>query len=608
MNDPPIEDIARAVQENRFAEVERLCRDRLHESSGDPDLKSLLAWSLHRQSRLDEALAIYAELATSSSSSEHWGNYATVLHEVGRLEDAEAAFNRALDCDSVEADTLLNYGLLLLRLEKWVQARSVLLRAHATDPASAPISLAAAQACGACGDYRLDQLLENWRSWLPLENEDQLTLARMLLMAGDAQSARLLVEEVAQRAPGVLAVLLQLAGIYERLNRLDDAGRLLSQIQQSGTELDPAWQSEFAHQRATLLMRSGRPDEAKGVLLQAGPRSDADFGHYFELARAYDRSGQIDAAMAALRAGHVLQVQKLASISPNLFQKHGPVFARTSVRISPQAYAAWPQLIAPEARQSPAFVVGFPRSGTTLLEQMLDSHPSLQSMDERPFFNILADQLEDFGAHVPDDLGNLSQQDCDELRKGYLLLACSKVPRRWQAQLVDKNPMNMLWLPMIHRLYPRAKWILALRHPCDVILSCYMQSFRANVLASACADLARLARGYVEAMEYWLHHVRVLHPDVMVSRYEELVSDAPGQLRKIASFLNLDDSGPMLDFNRRAIEKGFIATPSYTQVIEPVNRRSIGKWRRYREYFEPILPILQPMLDYWDYAVDTQPE
>lgn len=126
-------------------------------------------------------------------------------------------------------------------------------------------------------------------------------------------------------------------------------------------------------------------------------------------------------------------------------------------------------------------------------------------MDERPFFNMLANELENStGIEVPADLGKLNQRDCDELRKGYLLPACGKVPRRRDARLVDKNPLTMLWSPMIQRMFPRAGFILALRHPCDVIQSCYMQNFRAAVLAVAgqslehagacvCRDDAQLA-------------------------------------------------------------------------------------------------------------------
>jgi hypothetical protein len=105
-------------------------------------------------------------------------------------------------------------------------------------------------------------------------------------------------------------------------------------------------------------------------------------------------------------------------------------------------------------------------------------------------------------------------------------------------------------------------------------------------------------------MRLWLFHVRVFQPAVFVSRYEELVTDPVRQTRRIAEHLGLEDADAMLGFDHRAREKRFIATPSYTQVIEPINTRGVGRWQRYRAYFESVLPILQPMLDRWGYATD----
>ncbi len=192
----------------------------------------------------------------------------------------------------------------------------------------------------------------------------------------------------------------------------------------------------------------------------------------------------------------------------------------------------------------------------------------------------------------------------DELRKGYLIMACGKVPRRWDVLLVDKNPLNLLWLPMIYRLFPHARFILALRHPCDVLLSNYMQNFMSSSLAVACENLTTLATAYVDAMNHWLHHVGLFKPNVFQSRYEDLVADPAKQTRRIAEYLGLEDAKPMLGFDRHAREKRFISTPSYSQVIEPINAKGVGRWQRYREYFEPVLPILEPMLRHWGYVAE----
>lgn len=602
-----LSEIMSLLQAGRFAEAER----RLRAFSAAEPLPSeallLLAVSVHYQQRAPEALEMYLELTRRHpDSGVYWGNYATALHESGKLEDAERAFRVALKHEPVEPGTLHGFGLLLLQKEQYVEAREVLLRAYESDPDSAEIALAATKACNACGDFRTERMLDRWRQWLPLDNARQLELSGLLLAAGQAESARELAEELVHRDPGNIAVLLQLVKIYERVNRIGDAEAALSRIAQHLDSLGEPLQNEMTHLRAELAFRKKDFASAKGLLLAGVPRNERDFEHYFVLARTYDKLGEADAAMSALNTAHARQVDKIKAVAPQIFADGAPVLAQAEALVSADEFKIWPELTAPEARQSPVFVVGFPRSGTTLLEQMLDAHPGLQSMDERPFFNILAHQLEEYGATIPRDLGNLDQRDCDELRKGYLLMACGKVPRQWDAQLVDKNPLNMLWMPMIHRLFPRAKWILALRHPCDVVLSCYMQSFRANVLAAACANLERLAHAYVSAMESWLHHVGVFHPDALASRYEDLVVDAPASLQKIAKFIGVEDASPMMRFDQRAKEKGFIATPSYTQVIEPVNAAAMGRWLRYREHFEPILPILQPMIERWGYSIDPR--
>ncbi len=142
-------------------------------------------------------------------------------------------------------------------------------------------------------------------------------------------------------------------------------------------------------------------------------------------------------------------------------------------------------------------------------------------------------------------------------------------------------------------------------HNCDVILSNYMQNFRSSVLAVACSSLERLAVAYVTAMECWLQHVEVFQPDLFVSRYEDLVADTEGQTRRIAEFIGVDDAAALLHFDRHARDKGYIGTPSYTQVIQPVNRKGLNRWLRYRDALAPALPILQPMLDHWGYSTDS---
>lgn len=601
--------IVASMSAGRPLEAERLCRARLQEQPHDEDGLLLLALSLQCQGRLDEATAIYQRLTVLfPGSSLHQCNYASVLHDAGSLREAEAAYEAAIELDPRSVTPKIQLGLMRIDRRDYLAAREVLLDAFELDRDQPLPRIHAARACCLCQDFQgAEDLIGPWRSWLPLDDDAlQMELARLLNQLSDAPASVALLEDLLGRNPSNLEARLLLGGMYERLNRLADAEAMLQAVASAvATASNETLRNEVEHLRATLALRNGDVAAARSLLQLGGPRHANDYTHYFDLARAHDKLGETELAMQSLRTAHAIQSEELKHASPEHFEPDALALPAAIPRVSAESYARWKHLIAPDARSSPVFIVGFPRSGTTLLEQMLDAHPGLQSMDENPFFNRLADKLRNHHPGILSNLDLLEQRDCDELRKRYLTMVSETIPRRWTAQLVDKNPLNLMWVPLIHRLFPEAKFILALRHPCDVILSCYMQNFRSSILGAACSSLERLALAYVQAMECWLEDQRVFQPQVLVSRYEELVADFPGQTRRIADFLELEDATPMLQFDRHARDKGYIATPSYTQVIEPVNRKGLNRWIRYRREFEPVLPILEPMLEHWGYSVEA---
>jgi hypothetical protein len=261
------------------------------------------------------------------------------------------------------------------------------------------------------------------------------------------------------------------------------------------------------------------------------------------------------------------------------------------------AYARWPPATASASEPDPVFVVGFPRSGTTLLEQMLDAHPDFCSMDERAFIHELTERMEQVGQRYPHDLASLSSTEVEQLRASYFRMVGRVVPDLGPRRLVDKNPLNMLCLPMIMRLFPRARIIVCLRHPCDVLLSCTMQSFRSPAFMVLCSSLQRLARGYVAAFEQWFRQVNVFAPQVFEWRYESVVENSHEQLARLAAFLGVVDASPMARFAEHARNKRFISTPSYAQVTQRIHPRAVGRWRSYHAQFEPVLPLLQPVME-----------
>ncbi|RYD15655.1 MAG: sulfotransferase family protein [Lysobacteraceae bacterium] len=602
--------VSAAIRVRDWAEAERQARLHLSTHPHREDLLLMLAISLQMQDKIADAVAAHAQLTQRfPQNATYWGNYATALREAGSFDEAAAAHQRALQLAPDDAHELTNYGLLQLHRRDYQAARATLSRALALNPGSPEARIRAARAADACREYdEAQELLAPWRNWLPLEDDLQLELGDLLLSSGDGFDAIAVLEQLVQRAPANVSALVHLASAYERLNKLPQAQATMARIQPLRAGIGPAQAAELTHVLAKIAQRAGDLDDARVLLEGAGPRGEGDFAHYFSLADIHARLGNVEQTMQALESAHALQQVELKQAVPARFQPGASVLPAADRCIERADYERWPTLIAPEQGQSPVFIVGFPRSGTTLLEQMLDAHPHLQSMDENPFLNKLCDQLADQGIMVPYDIHRLGQRDCDELRRRYLTMVCRTVPRQWDAQIVDKNPLNMLWLPFIHRLFPNARYILALRHPCDVILSCYMQNFRSNMLAAACTTLERLATAYVASMRNWLHHVEVLQPAVLNVRNEELIADPTAQAQRIGAFLGLEDASPLLRFDQHARDKGFIATPSYTQVIQPINAKGMNRWHRYRAYLDPVLPILEPMLRHWEYPTAPAPE
>ncbi|MEO7325933.1 MAG: sulfotransferase [Dokdonella sp.] len=605
MTDTYTNAISAAMRSGDWANVERIARAQMSDAGPREDILAIFAISLHLQRKAHEAVDAYAHLTSvAPTDSAHWNNYGTALHETGAIEKAEAAYRESIRLNPGNSGPRVGLGLLMLARHEDAGARDMLLDAFELDRELPLIRIHAARACTRCQDFHgAEDLLRPWRQWLPLNNPTlQSELAHILLLLGDANGPQRLIEDLVRSDPLDAAAKLFLATIYERVNRLDDAEALAATVVAMGLAATDPNSREAEHVLATLMLRRGNAAGARSQLEQTGPRGEEDASHYFKLAEACDKLADYDAAMQALVKAHALQVAESRISNAQDFAPTAPALPATLIEVSADAYRGWPDLNAPDSAHSPVFILGFPRSGTTLLEQMLDAHPSLQSMDENPFFNRLADTLRRHDPAVLTDLAVLRQFDCDELRKRYLVMVSEKIRRRWDARLVDKNPLNMLWLPLIYRLYPAAKHVLAIRHPCDVILSCYMQNFRSSILIASSETLQRLARAYVEAMQVWLRHVEVFQPDVLVSRYEDLVVDTEAQTRRLAAFLELEDASPMLGFDQHAREKGYIATPSYSQVIEPVNRKGMNRWLRYRAAFEPVLPIVEPMLRHWGYS------
>ena len=160
--------------------------------------------------------------------------------------------------------------------------------------------------------------------------------------------------------------------------------------------------------------------------------------------------------------------------------------------------------------------------------------------------------------------------------------------------LIDKNPLLGNGLPLIRRIFPDAKIILALRHPCDVALSCFTTNFKLNDGMSSFLDLETTAELYDLSFSYFDQVQQLMPMPTHQVVYEKLVADQETELKALFGFLDLPWDRNVLDHQRTAFVRGRIKTASYSQVAEPIYTRSSGRWRNYRKHLEPVFPILEP--------------
>lgn len=591
----------------QYQRVQQLASERLLVMPDDTAALTLLALSLQFQGKAGAAVDVYHRLTELQPAVfEHWNNLGNVLRDVGEFSAADAAYRRALALAPGDAGLLVNLGFLEMEAGKIAAARDRFLDAVRADGGLLDARLYGARACYECGDHATAQdLIRSWRQWSALGDEQYIELGSLLTLLGETADGEAVLLDALRRTPDEARVLASLVCLYERLNRLDEAREWLSRLPPPEAVHDPALRRDVISAQVAIATRDADPARMRVLVEQLVPLTEPEHrraGLHFALGKVCDRHHDAQAAMEAFAQAHTCQLRLAEQLVPQLLAPESTALPTAAVRLGADAFGTWSDPAPPPAESSPIFIVGFPRSGTTMLEQMLDAHPALASMDERVYINDTIELLSPFGLRYPHDLGELTPAQCDHLRQSYWRFVAKTVQLAPGQRLVDKNPLNMLRLPMILRLFPRARIILALRHPCDVLLSCYMQHFRSPNFMVMCSTLERLARSYVAAMESWIYHAQLMRPALLVSRYEDLLADFAGNVQRVGDFLGLHDTASMLNFHEHARAKGYISTPSYAQVIEPPNARAVDRWRRYESHLAPVRTILQPIMEHWSYA------
>lgn len=600
-----LKDARRALDAGRHDDAERHCRAVLARRPGEPRATALLAALESARGHHAAAAGLFRGLCEREpATAMHWANLGTALRAAGEYEEALAAYQRAMQLGFRAPDFMLNVALLHIDRLEFGKAQAALQDAARLAPANAEIRYL--EAVCSYQETRNEDAQRTLAGWRGLQGATADTLSRigaLLIQLGETEEAEAALREALRSDPEHAQAGIRIAQLLERTNRVNAAREQLAKLDATRVR-DEENLTELLSMEARLAERDNDLAAARTkyeALLDRVPAEHQRYHVLFPLARVLDLMGRHDEAMARLGEAHASQMSFLAKTAPSFVSPDYPIFNITRFSADPADVERWSAAGAPDAASSPVFVVGFPRSGTTLLEQALDAHSQLESMDEQPFLQNAIDNIRSVGVAYPEQLAQLGPADCERIRARYWELVATKVALKPGQRLVDKNPLNMLRLPAIQRLFPDARIILAIRHPLDVLTSNYMQHYRAPEIAVMCARLTTLAEGYRRAFDFWYQQAALLRPRVLELVYEDFVTDFERHARSVAAFLGLPWEDAMLQPGAQALKKGYISAPSYSQVVQPVNRRAVGRWRHYAAHFAPVHATVAPYLRRWKY-------
>ena len=318
------------------------------------------------------------------------------------------------------------------------------------------------------------------------------------------------------------------------------------------------------------------------------------------LGKCYDRSKHFDKAFDNFsHANRISFKLKNKNINKDLYLEK---VENRNIFFNKLNKKKWPSSKLSESSDNPIFIIGFPRSGTTLLDTILSSHPSIEVIEEKSMVPKLIGSLNELTKNKLENLKDISNDQVITLRNNYFKNLNSHIKDKDNSKLyIDKLPLNIIYVGEILRIFPDAKFIISLRHPCDCVLSCFMQTFEINNAMANFLNLEDSAKLYDHVMKLWTQYISVFDINYHEVKYENIVKDLEKTIKPVLKFLELPWNDNLLEFSKTAKQKQQIKTPSYDQVIKPIYSEASGRWKMYEKQISIVYPILKTWIKKFSY-------
>ncbi len=522
-------------------------------------------------------------LMTEASAAYGRGDLGTAARLCGRVLAQHPAFPEALHLA----------GLCALAANDHPAALKLLAEAAALKPGDAQLAHNLGIARSEAGDLGGARAAFVHAAALDPKNPSvQFNLGVISEKQGDAEQAEAAYRRCFLLAPHDAVAAASLAALCEQKSELEEAARWCH----TALQLDPK-EPVARLTRAQLHFRAGEYAPAAVILEGLQPEALSLRNRALaagKLGMVYDRMDRpVEAWRMFLAAKEVLR-----AAPPGVDTGVYSFAVAERIHRTLEAILAAPPASGSEA---PVFLVGFPRSGTTLLDQILAGHPGIAVLEEKDTLLALAQRrlLDDASLQA---FMETAPQALAEDQRRYWRRVEDYLPEGPQGRLlVDKMPLNTVLLPVLARLFPAARFIFALRDPRDVVLSCFMQTFALNEGMRHFLALQESADFYAAVMDIGRRSLAALPERIHPVRYEDVVEDTGREARRLLEFLGLQWDPGVLDVQATA-KRRRINTPSYHQVVRPIYGDARERWRRYETQLQPVMPKLEPFVKAFGYS------
>ncbi len=575
-----------------------------------------------RRGDVREAIDLLRQAAAARPGPRLLTRIGELLGNLGRVDEAEDCFRRALEIDPGLVAARFNLALARLAAGAPEEARELLDQVVVARPDLAPAWLQLGGALNALGRYQaaveaferhlalmpgspsgltwlgaslqflgnFDGAAASYRAALesaPEFADAHANLGKLLLAQGDAKRAEVHLRRSLEAQPGHVQALSGLAAL------LDDEGRYREALDVV-EEHSASAAAVLGPIHARVLRHLGRPDEAQQVLARAGEQRGipADMRAQLAFSRAAlaDESGEYATAWEWAEAANRLR----RGLMPDGMVEDGLKAMERAVEALRQVFSetAMESLARSRCRsERPVFLVGMPRSGKSLAEQVLCSHPSVAGAGELTALGGVSTDLARRLGGWPENVARATSSMLDEQAQRYLDILDNTVGTD-AVRVTDTMPFNFVHLGLIEILFPAARVIHCVRHPLDLLLRCYFKNFAGRSLSFAFSpeDIARYLLSYRELMRHWQ---KVSGLPIYLLRYETLVTDPEAEVRRLLRFLGLPWDPACLRF----YEPGVARSAGPTPVRRPLDPGEIGAWKHYEGPLSAVSACL-PVAEY----------